>query len=281
MISLVNYIIALLLIAFPWAQSLPPRANPQSAVSSPHEHQTHNYKWSYAFIEELLQESNTSTASIKTILEIGSRDLLDANNLAHHFHARVFAFEGNPDNYERMELHHVDQRVHIVYSAVSRSDDNITFFPLNLTLYRNAGAGGLYMMDFNGRDPRDKDYRRPPVQYAVSVPSTRLDTFLSHHLLAKVDIICMDVQESELEVLKSAGKRLKDVRFIVSEASTVSTYHRGNNFTSLHSFLVSEGFVFIAHHLSGRRESDRRLPALDRRQELDVLYFNPLWTPAT
>ena len=39
---------------------------------------------------------------------------------------RVFTFECNPDNNDRVRRHHVNPRVHIVQSAVSRLDVNVT-----------------------------------------------------------------------------------------------------------------------------------------------------------
>eukprot|EP01031_Cornospumella_fuschlensis_P025751 gene25751-31099_t len=240
------------------------------------EYHAHNYRWAYPHLAHSgLRANNTSI----TIVEVGSRDVLDANNLAYHFNAQVYAFEGNPDNFPRMALYNVDPRVEVVRKAVTSKDGEVAFYPYNLTLYRNAGAGGLYVVDFEHRDPRDKDYKRPPVQYKVNVPSIRLDTFMREKGLKKIDLLCMDVQESELEVLLSAGQRLQDIHYLVSEVSTYSTYIGGNNYTALHAHLEEQGFEFMAYHLSGRRESHTHFPAeaMKRRQELDVLYRNNRW----
>jgi len=74
---------------------------------------------------------------VKLIFEVGSRDIKDGNNLAHHFNCPVYSFEANPDNYDEMIMNNLDSRVNFIRSAVSDVDGFVTFYPYNLTLYNN------------------------------------------------------------------------------------------------------------------------------------------------
>ena len=90
--------------------------------------QSSNYRWVYQYI---------NSTNVKLIFEVGSRDIKDGNNLAHHFNCPVYSFEANPDNYDEMIMNNLDSRVNFIRSAVSDVDGYVTFYPYNLTLYNN------------------------------------------------------------------------------------------------------------------------------------------------
>jgi FkbM family methyltransferase len=57
---------------------------------------------------------------------------------------------------------------------------------------------------------------------SVTVPTMRLDTFMNGAGIDSVDFLKIDAQGLDLEVVKSAGERLKDVAKIQLEATTAS-----------------------------------------------------------
>lgn len=57
---------------------------------------------------------------------------------------------------------------------------------------------------------------------SVTVPTMRLDTFMNQAGLAAVDYLKVDAQGLDLEVVKSAGERLRDVAKVQLEATAVS-----------------------------------------------------------
>jgi FkbM family methyltransferase len=57
---------------------------------------------------------------------------------------------------------------------------------------------------------------------SVTVPTMRLDTFLNGAGIASVDFLKIDAQGLDLDVVKSAGDRLKDVAKVQLEATTVA-----------------------------------------------------------
>ena len=56
----------------------------------------------------------------------------------------------------------------------------------------------------------------------VTVPTMRLDTFLNEAGVESVDYLKIDAQGLDLEVVKSAGDRIRDVAKVQLEATTVS-----------------------------------------------------------
>jgi len=220
----------------------------------------------------------THPANVDMIFEIGSRDLRDGNSLAHFFDAIVYSFEPNPENHGECEENNKDPRVHLVKSAVSQIDGPISFFPYNLSLYANRGAGSVHMSDFvTNRNELDHDYKRDPVQYEVKVPSTRLDTFITSVSKRVPDMLCLDVQEAEKEVLESAGEvYLRRIKFIVLETSVSAQYVNGSVFDDIHTFLSNRGFEFKAmKYLNGKNAIHFKVPT-KLSGGADVFYINRL-----
>lgn len=75
-----------------------------------------------------------------------------------------------------------------------------------------------------------------------TVPLRRLDALLDGcdgPMLLKVD-----VQGAELEVLKGAGDRLRDVSVILVEAPFEYAYDGASSFDDIYAFLTSQGFSY-------------------------------------
>ena len=239
-------------------------------------HHAHNYAWAANVLRTLFDISD-----IKLNFEVGSRDLKDGNFMAHFFNSTIFSFEANPENVKVMKTNNVDPRVNIVESAVSRLNGMIQFYPYNLSLYDNRGGGSMFLTDFvTNRNVGDADYNRTSVQYEVNVTSTRLDTFIEKLSLHRPptrdqryipDMLCLDVQESEEDVLRSAGNYLKKVKHVVVEASAKSQYRSENrNFDRIHDYMVLMGFNLTASK-TGRHVTLRTIP---KQKSGDFLYSN-------
>ena len=196
------------------------------------------YNWSYDFINKY---------DIKTIFEIGSRDLLDANNLANHYDATVYAFEPNPDCINECKKNNYDSRVILNEVAVSEVDGSIDFYSFDLSKYNNMGASSIYEIDFTTRPKNDPDFGKTNVQNKISVPSIKIDTFCNTNNIIP-DMICMDVQECELSVLKSAINILPKVKYIIFEASNIPTYKNGCTFDDINTFLIQNNFMHIVNN---------------------------------
>jgi FkbM family methyltransferase len=197
-----------------------------------------NYTWTFPFIKD-----------VKIAFEVGSRDLLDANEIADKYNCKVYSFECNPDCIRECLKNNSDSRVSLIQKAVCEEDDKISFMAFDLNKYDNMGASSIYEIDFTSNRPvYDPDYGRKDVQKTVEVDACRLDTFCSLQDVIP-DAIFMDVQEAELDVLKSMGETIKKVKYIVFEASNVSTYKGGCCFNDIDLFLKEKGFKYRSDNM--------------------------------
>jgi FkbM family methyltransferase len=193
---------------------------------------------------------------IKTIFELGSRDLEDSIKLSNYYNAEVYAFECNPDClevcYKKLENYKKNlKNVHLIDKAVSLDGGPITFHPFDLTKYNNMGSSSIFLIDFTKRDRTDPDYNRENPQKSITVDSIRLDDFMEKNCIDSIDLLCIDLQGYELNAIKSLGEKLKKVKYIITECSITSTYIGGATFTELKDYLESFGFKYKCSNLSG------------------------------
>lgn len=81
-----------------------------------------------------------------------------------------------------------------------------------------------------------------------TVPTIRLDTFLDMTGITCVDFLKIDTQGCDLVVLRSAGKRLQDIRKITLEVDVASKrlYEGSPSKQEVFSFLQDAGFKFTS-----------------------------------
>lgn len=209
-----------------------------------------------SYFEKIFLE-NISKHNIKTIVELGSRDLIDACALQKYYGAQVYSFECNPDclnacekNFQTFEPD-VKNKICLIRNAVSLTDDIVKFYPFDLNQYDNMGASSMLKIDFNQRSTDDPDYGRMCPQKEIIVNGIRADTFMSKYQLSTVDLLCIDLQGYELNALKSFGDRLYDVKNIITECSIQSTYVGGATFIEVLEYLSQFGFEYCCSNKFG------------------------------
>lgn len=215
---------------------------------------------------------------IKTIFELGSRDLKDAKKLIEYYNnATCYSFECNPDclvecKKTRENLTESEnKRIILVENAISIENKNIVFRPFDLSKYNNMGSSSILEIDFSMRNKNDPDYNRKNVQKKIYVDGIRLDTYMENNNICNIDLLCIDLQGYELNALKSLGEKIKDIKYIITECSIQSTYKGGANYKDLNSYLEEYGFKY---HNSNRFGKD--LPNLNLKgfTEFDALFIN-------
>ncbi len=61
------------------------------------------------------------------------------------------------------------------------------------------------------------DYDYTQIELKKKLKVRRLDNIMKEEEIDHIDLLCLDVQGYELNVLKGAGKRIKDIDFIIME----------------------------------------------------------------
>ena len=82
---------------------------------------------------------------------------------------------------------------------------------------------------------------------SVTVPTMRLDTFMNGAGIESVDFLKVDAQGLDLEVVRSAGERLRDVARVQLEATTASyrQYEGAPGRSEIVEFMESNGFRLV------------------------------------
>ncbi len=197
------------------------------------------YSWAFDYIRSYFFE-------LEVIAEIGSRDGLDAIDLAQTFKSKFnYVFEADPDLAKEIELKISNSKKEsnfFLYNlALGNQDKSVKFLAVDLEKYENKGVGSLFEINFNNREISDPDNNRQNVQKTIDVEMKRYSSLD----LKTPDLIAMDVQGAELEVLKGFEEQLHDVKFIILESSISENYLGGSNFSEIHQYLRNK-FKLIA-----------------------------------
>lgn len=194
-----------------------------------------NYDWCIPFIG----------VPVKTIVEVGSRDGMDALSLSSALNASALVFECDPTRFSEVQAnidHSGSQGVQAIELALSDQNGSVDFWACDTSMYPNPGIGSLFLVNFNNRQSHDVDAGRDVVQKRVQVQGARFDSLG----LPAPDLLLLDVQGAETQVLAGFGDLLQECKFIACEAERVPSYTGGNSFRDLHRFMRRKGFKLIA-----------------------------------
>lgn len=193
-----------------------------------------NYSWSYKYFPK----------GVRRVAEIGSRDCLDAIDVASTFGCHVVAFEPEPNNLLRcatnLEGSGMATRIELRSEALSNRTEPATFWSVNPLVSSNSGMASLL-------DPLSHSPEGEPLFLRAEVHAARWDSLG----LEAPDVLLMDVQGAELKVLEGFGDELAHVRFIVCESEVVSSYAGGVSFWNLLVFLRKHGLRFVSSNVWG------------------------------
>jgi FkbM family methyltransferase len=149
---------------------------------------------------------------------------------------RVYAFE--PNLRLALQLVGLTPNFIVLPMAVAEKNGAADFY-----LNSFAAASSLLPMNPQGLERWiDGDLLR--VVSTVSVPVIRLDTFLELAGIQQVDYLKIDAQGGDLEVVRSAGNRLKDIQQIALEVqiAPLPLYVGGSRKSTVIEYLLGAGF---------------------------------------
>ena len=174
---------------------------------------------------------------INTIVELGSRDGLDAIWLSYVFEAQTYAWECHPDLWLPMKenIQHFE-RVHMVDNAVWSEKTEIDFFPVT---NGNVGASSCFEADNEVEGAPHLE------QTKITVEAIRLDQWAKENDISEIDLLVMDLQGAELEALKGAGELLHTVKYIITEGCVQPFYEGAPHIDDISAYLQQYGFLLI------------------------------------
>ena len=163
------------------------------------------------------------------------------------------------------------QELFLINKAVSLLDNDVSFYPFDLTKYNNMGSSSMLKIDFSQRLINDPDYNRENPQKEVIVNGIRLDTFINENNINNIDLLCMDLQEYELNALKSLGNHLYNIKQIRTECCITPTYINGVSFKELEEYLKTYNFTYVLSNRFGNLYPDLSLKGYNF---FDSLFIN-------
>ena len=179
--------------------------------------------------------------TIKTIVECGSRDCLDAKQLDRYYVPdRIYSFECNPESIGICKHNANGTQIQVIEKAVCDKDELVDFYPTDMQASndKNIGASSLLWH-------RDQDQY---IQKKIKVHGIRLDTFMEAENIDKIDLLCFDLQGAEYFAILGLGERIHDVHYIISEVAYKSFYHEDMLIQDFEVFLKLRGFKKIAEN---------------------------------
>lgn len=211
--------------------------------------------------------------SWKTIMDIGAMDGWEGTNMAKVFtDAAVYAFEPSPPNCERchntymLQPQSIRNRITLTNIALTDKTGPMKFWAVDEEKARNFPGKGKVNIGM-GSPLKLKNPDMWPwehnAQKEIDVVGYRLDDWCAEKGIAKVDVIWMDVQGSELYVLRGAEKTLENVQCIMTEAGIVPYYEGHTLKSDIDAYLGSLGFFEV--------EQARELP---HEVEVNAIYVN-------
>ena len=185
--------------------------------------------------------------SVKTAFDIGSRDGLQALELASAFPlAQVYAVECNPDTLPLVRQNiAVNPRVSAVGVAVSNFSGEVTFHKIDrdatVTPHAdgNPGASSLFVAR---TDYPQETY----VQVPVTVACQTLNDICEERDIDYIDVIWMDLRGAELKAFAGLAKRITKTRYIFVELTHTEIYCGQPLFDEVNAYLEACGFERIS-----------------------------------
>lgn len=191
-----------------------------------------------------------SNLDIKTIIELGSRDLLDGIALRQTFDAQVYSFDGNPVALDRMtkNLSLVQKdKINIIPFAINTYDGECNFYCVDDTPISDIGGSSLLEFDEHSQ------VRFP--QTKIRVKCIKLDTFCHSFKIDRIDLIWSDLQGFDAKAINTLGVLLDTVKLIFCEVEYRTVYKGSVLFPEVVEMFSRHGLKLLWNDISRFNDS--------------------------
>lgn len=191
-------------------------------------------------------------SSIKTVLDVGSRDATESINLKRCYpNAQIYAFECNPAAIELCKKNIIDHSdITLVTKAVSDIVGTLDFYAIDpqqtITAHADGNIGASSLLTANPAYPYEKY-----VQKKISVESVTLEKWAKEMQVNEIDILWMDLQGAELRAFRGMGNLIGHVKAIFTEIEFNEIYVNQPLFPEIDDYLTSRGFHLLKLYYAG------------------------------
>jgi FkbM family methyltransferase len=187
--------------------------------------------------------------SVKTILEIGSRDGNDANELMKHFQLKdenVWVVEPNPNQINIIKDTYPN--FNLVPNAIFSEETEHDFYQVNNNIPNDVGTSSLINRNDNW--------------YESKTNIIKVKTITGKQLLNKinreVDVCKIDVEGLTIEVLISFGKTLNQIKSFHLECEHREVWENQKLYDDVAKFLIDNNYtqIYFEYCSGGTLQSD-------------------------
>lgn len=192
------------------------------------------YRAENPYIDDLFKKHIKK--KINTVLELGCNKFQYTYDILNSYNPKILhAFEPHPVTSQFCKNNIHDQRINFYPYALGDTNSEIEFF--------NVGSDYDTTCSSVFRREHCKE-----IEYSVGlVKCIRLDSLFDKNLV--VDLLCMDIQGSELAALKGCGDLIKNISYIILEIPNKNPpgimHKRAPNRKDFFDFFDQNGFVFV------------------------------------
>jgi len=195
---------------------------------------------SIAFIQQFLPEN-------PVIVEAGAHVGSDTSVMSKRWpQGTIYAFEPSPSVFKELKKKcRKRKNVKTFQLALGKEQGVAKFYPSQAT---NEGNGsGPHDAQGSLLPPSKKEWVWPSIGFgkAISVKQTTLDSWAKKEGIKKIDFLWLDMQGSELSMLKASPEILKTVQVIQTEVSKRSFYEGSAVAQEMQAWLEGQGFTLI------------------------------------
>jgi len=161
------------------------------------------------------------------------------------------------------------------YAIGSKHNEESTFYSHDL----NTGISGFNKVNLDSLDSImlnqvKESSNESLISYKDSlnherkVKIHRLDKYMSHNKVQKINLLKIDTQGYEPEVLEGLGEQLSKVDVVIAELMFYDYYERSLSFSDIENYLIPAGFhLYDINHIA-------KNPMNGRTDWVDVVYVN-------
>jgi FkbM family methyltransferase len=186
-------------------------------------------------MERFCQAMQRHLITPKTILEIGSRDGNDANEIANYFnitHNNVWVCEPNPK--QIVSIEHQYPNFNIVKKAIFNQKGMLPFIQMNGTI-DEIGTSSLIQRTF------DNLYANANIIEVEAITGEELLTMINK----PIDACKIDVEGATLQVLESMGKLIHNITAFHLECEHTEVWKNQHQYNEIANYMLKHNFIQI------------------------------------
>lgn len=213
--------------------------------------------------------NSTQAKNVDFIIELGSRDAVDAIKINRLLEKKIYSFECNPQAIEickrNLNINKITKdEVELIELAAYSTPGPISFYATTHTPKSPFGKRDGNLIEVNGKKANigtssiykfNNHWSKIHHTKEISVQAETLDRFInSKNLKGKSFLLLMDIQGAEMDALEGAKNNLHNCKLIIAETEKESRQYNipTNKLSeSIIKLLSESGFSLVGNRESG------------------------------